>query len=259
MAHLDGEIGKRRNQIASLMGRDPAFGEQLARPNLTMIPDPAPLSTIPASLLGYRADVAVQRATVEAAAHEIGVAKAAFYPDVDLTAFAGLQSLDLGYLLRPGSAALGIGPAITLPIFDGGRLRSNLQGRDSEYDAAVSTYNSTIMNALQQVADAVIALQTERTRALQSDEALAHWQRVVNLQKTREQQGLSSVMDLVASRLAMLLRERHATEAEAGIAIAQANLVQSLGGAWRPAVLAPVRRAAPASALTFSQQSDYHD
>lgn len=252
VARLDGEIGRRRNQIAALIGKDPAFGEKLSRPKLAMIADPAPLSAIPATLLGYRHDVEVQRATVEAAAHEIGVAKASFYPDVDITAFAGLESLDIGFLLRPASAALGIGPAITLPIFDGGRLRSNLQRRDSEYDAAVSAYNNTIATALQQVADAIVTLQSERARALQSDEAVQHWQRVVNLQKIRTQHGLSDSVDLTASQLAMLMSQRHATEAAANIAVAQTTLVRALGGAWSPSSNSPAGRAAPA--LTISQR-----
>jgi NodT family efflux transporter outer membrane factor (OMF) lipoprotein len=242
IARLDGEIVRKRDQIAALLGRDPGFADKIRRPALATIADPAPLSAIPARLLGYRPDVATQRATVEAAAHDIGVAKAAFYPDVDLVGFAGLESLDIGHLLRPGSAAVGAGPAITLPIFDGGRLRSNLKARAADYDAAVSAYDATIVAALQQVADGIVTLKSERARKAEADEALGHWRHVVDLQKIRERQGLSSAMDRLATETALLLSERRSAEADARIAIAQTTLIRALGGAWAPSSFLPTGR-----------------
>jgi len=79
-----------------------------------------------------------------------------------------------------------------------------------------------------------------------------HWQRVVNLQKIRTQHGLSDSVDLTASQLAMLMSQRHATEAAANIAVAQTTLVRALGGAWSPSSNSPAGRAAPA--LTISQR-----
>ena len=236
IARLTGEIARRRNQIAALVGAGPAFGDTLARPALTTLADPAPQSPIPATLLGYRPDVALARANVEAAAHEIGVAKAAFYPDIDLNAFAGLKALDLGQLLRPGSTALGIGPAITLPIFDGGQLKSNLAKRTAEYDAAVSTYNQAVATALAQVADGIATLQAERARKREADEALTHWRRVVGLQREREQHGLSGKLDRIATETALLLSERRSADEDARIALAQTTLIRALGGAWQPSV-----------------------
>ncbi|AOK31340.1 MULTISPECIES: efflux transporter outer membrane subunit [Burkholderia] len=231
---LTGEIARRRNQLAALAGEGPAFGEQLARPALANLADPAPLSPIPATLLGYRPDLTVARANAEAAMHEIGVAKAAFYPDIDLMAFAGFKSLDVGQLLRPGSTALGFGPAITLPIFEGGLLQSNLKRRTAQYDAAVSIYNQTVATALSQVADGIVTLRAEHARKLDADEALAHWQRVVGLQQERERQGLSSKLDRIATETALLLSERRAAEQDARIALAQTALIRALGGAWSP-------------------------
>ena len=244
IARLKGEIERRRHQIAALLGKDPGFAEEIGRPALATIPDPAPLSTIPATLLGYRPDVAMQRALVEAAAHDIGVARAAFYPDVDLTAFAGLKSLDLGFLLRPESAALGIAPAITLPIFDGGRLRSNLKGRAADYDAAVSAYNATISTALRQVADGVVTLRSEWAGKAEADAAVTHWRRVVDLQKIRERHSLSCAMDRLASETALLLSERRAAESDARVAIAKVTLIRALGGTWAPSSFLPAGHAA---------------
>ncbi|MBO9695351.1 MAG: efflux transporter outer membrane subunit [Sphingopyxis sp.] len=242
IARLDGEIARNRYRIAALLGRDPAFAEGLERPAITSIADPAPMSAIPAELLGYRPDIAAARAGVEAAAHDIGVARAAFYPDIDLTAFAGLQSLGLGHLLRVGSASAGIGPALSLPIFEGGRLRAELRGRTADYDAAVSRYNMALATALQQVADAVAALNAERARRAEADAAVAHWQRIVDLHRLRETRGLSSAANRLGAETALLRSERAVIESAARKAIGQTALVRALGGG------------APPSFSPFSQQ-----
>jgi NodT family efflux transporter outer membrane factor (OMF) lipoprotein len=232
IARLDAEIARRRNEIAALLGKGPGYGDMLVRPALTLVDDPTPSSAIPASLLGYRPDVTAQRARVEAAAKEIGVARAAFYPDVDLRAFAGLASIGLGQLVRSGSAAAGVGPAVTLPIFDGGALRSALRARNAEFDEAVANYEATIATALQQVADGIVTLRSERERLAQADEAIAHWNRVVALQRIREKQGLSSSMERLSAETALLLSERDEGEARVRVAVAQVSLIRALGGAW---------------------------
>lgn len=237
MAWLDGEIAARRHQIAALLGRDPAFADGLARPSLKAIGDPAPLSAIPARLLGARADVAAARATVEAAAREIGVARAAFYPDVNLVAFAGVQSIGLGSLLRAGSIATGAGPAVSLPIFDGGRLRANLRGKTADYDAAVAAYNGALTEALRQVADGVTGLAAERARQSEARAAVAHWSHILDLQKLRERHGLSGAADRLSTETVLLLATRRAAEADARVAIAQIALIRALGGAWAPTPL----------------------
>lgn len=250
IARLDGEVARRRYQIAALIGKDPAFAEKIKRPILTASADPTPLSAIPATLLGYRPDVAIQRALVEAAAHDMGAAKAAFYPDVDLTAFAGFKSVDLGFLLHPGSAATGIGPAITLPIFDGGRLRSNLKGRAAEYDVAVSTYNATIAAALGQVAEGIVTLKSEQTRKAEADATVAHWNRIVGLQKLRKQHELSSASECLTAEIALLLSERRATEVSTQVAVAQVSLIRALGGAWTPFSSLSTGRTAAGTTIT---------
>lgn len=234
VARLDGEIAARRHQIAALLGRDPTFADALARPSLQAVADPAPLSAIPADLLGARPDVAAARAAVEAAARDVGVARAAFYPDVNLVAFAGVQSIGLGSLLRAGSIATGAGPAVSLPIFDGGRLRANLRGRAADYDAAVAAYNGALTEALRQVADGVTGLATERARQGEAQAAVAHGSRILDLQRLRERQGLSSAADRLSAETALLMSERRAARADARMAVAQIALIRALGGAWTP-------------------------
>lgn len=231
----DAQIARYRHEIAALLGQTPAFADQLARPQKRLAADPAPISNLPATLLGYRPDVAARRSVVEAAAKDIGVARAAFYPDVDLGAFAGLKSLGIGYLLRAGSTSAQIGPAITLPIFEGGRLRANLKERVANYDAAVSAYNATIVNALQQVADGVSVLNAAHARRDAARGSARHWGHVVDLHSLRQHSGLSDARDLLNAETALLLSQRREAEADAEVTEAQVALIRALGGAWEPA------------------------
>src|SRR5262249_3787425 len=110
-------------------------------------------SNVPAALLGRRPDIVAQRWRVEAAGKNIDVAKAQFYPDVSLLAFVGFQSIGLPGFLSAASRTLGVGPAVTLPIFDGGRLRGNLAGSNADYDIAVEQYNQALVDGLRDVVD----------------------------------------------------------------------------------------------------------
>ncbi len=234
IARLDGEIARRRHQIAALLGHDPAFADQLMRPALQALADPAPVSAIAADLLGHRPDVTAARAQAEAVAHEVGVARAAFYPDVNLVAFAGLQSLGLGSLLRAGSSAAGAGASFTLPLFDGGRLRAQLGAQTTAYDLAVATYDATLTHALQEVADGVTALQAAHARLREAQAAQAHWAQAVTLNQLRERQGLCNALARLSAETASLLAQRRVTEADADIATTQIALIRALGGAWTP-------------------------
>ncbi|CAB3771646.1 MULTISPECIES: efflux transporter outer membrane subunit [Burkholderia] len=234
IARYDADIARRRHEIAALLGKTPAFADQLRRPDLRALADPAPVSNVTSLLLGYRPDVAARREAVEAAANEIGVAKAAFYPDVDLIAFAGMQSLGIGYLLRASSTTANLGPAITLPIFEGGRLRANLKGKVAEYDAAVSAYNATIAVALQQVADGIATVKAARIRQQQATVAERQRLHVVDLQRARKRSGLSDAGDLLAAETASLMSQRRVAETDAELADAQVSLIRALGGAWTP-------------------------
>lgn len=238
IVRLEAEIATCRHRIAALLGLDPAFADTLSRPALrSPMGDPLPLSSLPASLLGRRPDVAVRRAEVEAAAHEIGVARAGFYPDVDLLAFAGPASLGLAHLLRSGSVAAGVGPAVTLPVFDGGLLRSGLAGRMADFDAAVAAYDEVIATALRQIADGVVELRAWQARKTEAVTAFDHWSRAVALTEARERQGLSAAGDRLSAETALLLSRRRVVEAETGAAIARVGLIRALGGAFASRVI----------------------
>ncbi|ETH22732.1 outer membrane efflux protein [Bordetella pertussis CHLA-15] len=154
-------IAQLRNQVAALAGAGPVRGQALAPVALT-----APGGVI---------DVTAARWRAIAARHGIEAAKAEFYPNINLVAFAGFEALGTGRLLDAGSRAAGIGPAITLPIFHGGELNANLAGRRADADLAVSDYNQTVLDAVQQTADAIDALRLlgrEQAEQRQAREAI---------------------------------------------------------------------------------------
>jgi len=155
---LDEEIALSRNQLAALAGKGPGEGAQLQRPTLALA---APLklpSSLPAQLLGQRPDVVASRWQVAAQARGIDVAHAGFYPNVDLVGSLGYMATGGGMLefLAGKKFNYNVGPAITLPIFDGGRLRAQLGEASAGYDIAVAQYNQTLVNALKGFSDQLI-------------------------------------------------------------------------------------------------------
>src|SRR5262249_56199996 len=114
-----------------------------------------------------------QRWRVEAANKDIDVAKAEFYPNVDLLAFIGFQSFGTAGFLSAASRMIGIGPAVSLPIFEGGRLRANLAGRHADYDIPVQRYNQTLADAMRDVVDQVASARSVDAQRREQRQALA--------------------------------------------------------------------------------------
>jgi len=146
-----------RHQLAALLGSGPDRGLRIKRVTLSHPPAGLPRN-IPLNLLGRRPDIVAAKLRVEAGASDISAAKAAFYPDVNLSAFAGFVSLGLSDLLKGGSKVYGVGPAVSLPIFNGGALNAQLSGKRAERDLAIADYNQTLLTAVREVADAMTAI-----------------------------------------------------------------------------------------------------
>ncbi|MBV9511834.1 MAG: efflux transporter outer membrane subunit, partial [Caulobacteraceae bacterium] len=164
LAATDEAIGLSRNGIAALLGQGPDRGLRITRPAPGAIHAFGLPASLQADLVGRRPDVTAARLSAEAAASRIKVAKAEFYPNVNLTAFIGVQSLGLNVLTRAGSSMGSVGPAITLPIFESGRLQGNYRGARAEYDEAVAGYDETLTKALQDVADSAVSARALNAR-----------------------------------------------------------------------------------------------
>ena len=228
------QIDATRNAIAAMLGKGPDRALSIARPVLLSAPAPALPSVLPSELLGHRPDVVAARWRVEAAARGIDASKAAFYPTVDLKGMVGLASGGLTNLFGTSALLLQGGPAISLPIFDGGGLRNQLSKSDADYDLAVSTYNQTLVAALQEVTD---ALQAERALDAQiaaarnaSDAASAAW----TLAQTRYHAGIGTQLDVLAAQQPLLQLDQQLAALRAQRLNAVVDVDRALGGGLTP-------------------------
>jgi len=219
-----------KNQLSALAGKGPGYGEQIRRPTLSLaLPIGLP-SAIQADLLGRRPDVVAQRWRVEAAGKGIEVAKASFYPNVNLTAFVGWQSLGFEKFLSSESVIKGFGPAISLPIFEGGRLRAQLRISTAEYDIAVEAYNNTVIHSLEEVADGVVALRSLEIQRAESNESHALAFRAYDIASSSFQAGLTDYLTVLNAQTQTLVESQRKAQVEAHFLDAFASLMKAIGG-----------------------------
>jgi NodT family efflux transporter outer membrane factor (OMF) lipoprotein len=162
LAGTDEQIGLTRNRLAALLGAGPDRGLAIGAPSVTIAARGIP-ANVTTDLVGRRPDIAAARVRVEAEASRIKVARADFYPAVNLSAIIGFQSLGLSNLFKDGSDYGSVGPAISLPIFRGGALQGQYRGARAAYDEAVASYDRTVTDAYRAVADAVPASAPSRS------------------------------------------------------------------------------------------------
>jgi NodT family efflux transporter outer membrane factor (OMF) lipoprotein len=214
-------------------------------PALTEVQAQALPTALGAELLGRRADIVAARWRVEASAQDVAVARTAFYPNVNLMAFAGFTSIGLGQLLDAGSRQAGFGPAISLPIFDSGRLRAALKGRAADLDSAIETYNVAVNDAVHEVADQVTSLRAIADQQREQAQAQARLESAYDLAVQRYRAGLGTYLTVLNAETSLLAQRRTAVDLRARALDARALLMQGLGGGWQddgslrpPAVLA---------------------
>lgn len=235
IAQLQELIGLTRNQIAALLGQGPDRGLDLTRPAANALAAVEIPSTLPAALLGRRPDVVAQRWRVEAATKDIDVAKAQFYPNVSLIAFAGFQSIGLPGFLQAASRTLGAGPAVTLPIFDAGRLRGNLAGTQADYDIAVERYNEALVNGLHDVVDQLTSLRSLDEQRQQQAHAQATAQEAFDLALLRFREGVGNYLEVLTAESQLLTQQSFDADLRARKLSLAINLVRALGGGFENA------------------------
>lgn len=230
--HIDESIALLRNQLAALMGRGPGDGERIARPALRLEHDIALPANLPAGLLGHRPDIVAQRWRVEAAGKQIKAAKARFYPDVNLVAAGGVASFGFTRMFTGENATGEFGPAISLPIFEGGRLRGNLRAETGAYDYAVEAYNGAVVNAFHEVADQVTSLRSLDRQLERTDAALASARTAENQAEQGFRAGLTDYLSVLNTQAELLTQQRNRAQIVARQLQAHAALMKALGGGY---------------------------
>jgi len=234
VAYVEASIELARNQLADLVAAGPDRGGQLRRPQLSPPASIALPSVLPADLLGRRPDVAAARAQVESAGYGVKAAEAAFYPNVNLTAFAGFQSIDLSKLFEPANRVLGAGAALSLPVFNRGALRGALQTHQAHVDQSVAQYNQTLLDAVREVADVVVNWRALERETREQQAALADAQRSYDLTTERYRAGLDNYLSVLSSQNQVLTAQGLGAELQARRLTFSVDLVRALGGGYAP-------------------------
>jgi NodT family efflux transporter outer membrane factor (OMF) lipoprotein len=229
---LDEAIARSRHAIAELSGQGPNAYADLSPKLAAVTSSPLPAG-LPADLLGRRADLVAQRWRVEAALKDVDVARAQFYPNVNLVAFVGLSSIGLDRFIQSGSQTYGAGPAVRLPIFEGGRLRANLSARNADVDVAIDGYNAALLRALREVADEVASLQSLERQQQSQGEALKAAESAFDLAVQRYRSGLGNFLVVLTAETNVLAQRRASTELKARHLGAEVALARALGGGYQ--------------------------
>jgi NodT family efflux transporter outer membrane factor (OMF) lipoprotein len=230
IAQLNEAIALAQTELAALAGQGPDRGLALTRPRLkearpTLLP-----SALPAELIGRRPDVVAQRWRAEAAGKEIEVARDQFYPNISLTALLGVQRLGFADWFTSASRISGIGPALTLPIFDSGRLRSGLAFRNAEYDIAVEQYNATVVDAVRDVVSQLVSLHWIEEERTQQREARTTSEQAYDLALQRYRAGVGNYLQVLAAQSQLLAAQRLEVDLDMRAIDLDVGLARALGG-----------------------------
>lgn len=229
---VDERIGLQQNAIAALLGAGPDRGRAIERPSARVAGSFGLPSNLALDLIGRRPDLVAARLRAEAAAHRIDQHKAEFYPNVSLLGSAGFLSFGLDNLTKAQSSFGGIGPAVSLPVFNTERLQGQLRGAHAEYNAAVASYNGTLVNALHEVSDVVTsrtALDGELASLQASVDAV---QQAYDMVNNRYRGGLATYLDVLSAEDTLLSARRELADAQSRTLSLDVALVQALGGGF---------------------------
>jgi len=231
---LEQQADAARNALAALLGQ-PRLPDDIAAPHLAAFKKLMLPTELSADWLGRRADIVAARWRVEAARGNVQVAKSEFYPNINLAGVIGLQSLGFGNWIKGGSTEWNVGPAIRLPIFEGGRLRANLRGQTADLDAAIEDYNATVINAMRDTADQAQAIKSLAKQREQQAQALTAAEGAYAIARDRYRVGLGAYLNVLFAESAVLTQRRQMVDLQAQELAAQAGLAQAMGGGWQPA------------------------
>ena len=244
---LQEQMALTRNALSALVGQS-NIAQTLNAPVQSAIKNVAMTASIPADLLGRRADIAAARWRVEASSQDVSNAKTQFYPNINLVAFAGFSSIGLNRLFDAGSQQWGVGPALRLPIFDAGRLRANLRGKTADLDAAIESYNNAVVDAVRDVADQVTSMQAIGRQQTEQRAAQIAAEDAYDIAVQRYKAGLGNYLNVLTVETSVLLQRKGAVDLSARALDTQVALIRALGGGYASAGLA-VSRASDIGAM----------
>jgi NodT family efflux transporter outer membrane factor (OMF) lipoprotein len=217
--------------LAVLLGRTPE-SLQIDAGTLTELAPPAVVEGLPSQLLSRRPDIAEAEQQLIAANADITVARAAFFPSIDLTASGGYESTALATLVNPYSRIYSIGAGLTQPIFHGGAIRGQYQYSQARYTELVSTYHKTVITAFSNVESALVAARQTSDQQLRQAEAVSKAQRAFEFAKAQMRAGIVNVLTVLNTENALFTAQDTLVQVQYAHLQALVDLFTALGGGW---------------------------
>lgn len=227
-------IAQNRNLLALIAGKTPGSLDGFLTSGKQAIPNPVRSLAvgIPADTLRQRPDVRVAGYQLLAAAASTRAADAERYPSLNLSGSLGLNALSTGKLFNPQTTAAGLAAGITSPIFDAGRIRSNIEAQSAAEEQAYQTYRATVLTALSEVEDALIACRRTGERLAILEKATVSAREAALLAQQRYQAGITDILTVLDSQRTLLGLEDSLFNVRASRTIAYIQLYKALGGGW---------------------------
>jgi multidrug efflux system outer membrane protein len=229
--NVEKQIQQEENLINILLGRNPGPVDRGRK----LVDEPHPPSIppgLPSALLERRPDIQQQEQLLVAANAEIGVAKAAFYPDISLTGTGGFQSLALAKLFTGPSSFWTVGPTLTVPIFTAGKIRSNVKLTEAQQQQALLTYQQTIQQAFRDVSDSLIAYQKNREFREQQALLTSSAKDSADLAEIRYRAGVTSYLEVLTNDTNYFAAQLNLAQAQQNELTALVQVYNALGGGW---------------------------
>jgi multidrug efflux system outer membrane protein len=217
--------------LALLVGQ-PASTFRIPERRLSATPPLIP-SGLPSELLERRPDISAAERRMTAANASIGVAKAAFFPTIQLNGLAGLESVDAGTVFNWSSRLWAVGPSLTLPLFQGGKLRAGLRLAQATYEEMVANYRQGVLTAFSEVEDNLAAQTLLADQYAMESDALLAARKQLEIANNRYRDGLTTYLDVVTAESTALNIEFSATQLRGQQLVAAVTLVKALGGGWQ--------------------------
>jgi NodT family efflux transporter outer membrane factor (OMF) lipoprotein len=208
---------------------------------------------IPSDLARRRPDIREAEANLHQATAEVGVAKADFYPSITLSGSGSLQSLQLSQLGSWGSRQFAFGPSISLPIFEGGRLKATLNLRKEQQQEAAISYQRTVLSAWHEIDNALTAYSSQQLRHDDLQATVQDDQKALRLAQAQYTAGTGSFLQVLDAQRSLLSAQQNLTDNTTQISTNLVSLYKALGGGWEstyPDHTAADESATPASSST---------
>ncbi|MBL9133273.1 MAG: efflux transporter outer membrane subunit [Verrucomicrobiaceae bacterium] len=231
LASLERQRGNAENALAVICGQIPStfhISRSAALPSPPRVP-----GGLPSTLLQRRPDIRAAEQKMREANAQIGVAQASFFPAFKISGTGGLESIGAAHFYDARSKTLTIGPSMTLPIFQGGKLKANLAASKSRYEETLAAYRQSILTALKEVEDSMLDAQGYARQSAALNAAIAAAQETQRLAELRYQKGLASYFEVVDANRTVLNAKLLAAQIEGQRLVASVAMLKALGGGWK--------------------------